>query len=366
MTILHIPGETTDQIGVWIPDKEVLLCADDVYRSFPNLYAIRGTPSRDLMHWVNSLDLMLSYKAEYLVPSHTRPLTGKQYIQDTLTIYRDAIQFIHDQTVRYINQGLTSEEIVRLVKLPKHIAAHPFLREYYGTTAWSVKGVFTSYLGWFSGNPIDLQPLTLKEKSERMLKLVGADKLLETAKTAYKEKDYQWALELSSYVLSMKPDSIDAKDIKIDALTSLGAQQTSACGRNYYLTSAFEEAAEIKIGQPDRNRKDGIKLLPVRQLFLAFPARFKAEECGNVNSSILFEFSDSQEIVKLTIRNSVAIITFHEIRQPCDVLISLTTDLFRELLSSRMRAITAYGSGELTIEGGVMKFRNLMNCFERA
>lgn len=366
MTILHIPGETPDQIGVWIPDKKVLLCADDIYKSFPNLYAIRGTPSRDLMHWVNSLDLMLSYDVEFLVPSHTRPLVGKQNIRETLTVYRDAIQYIHDQTVRYINQGMTSEEIVRKVKLPKHIAAHPFLREYYGTTAWSVKGVFTSYLGWFSGDPVDLQPLTFKEKSERMLKLVGAGKLLETAKQAYKEKDFQWALELSSYVLTIKPDNIDAKDLKIDALTSLGARQTSACGRNYYLTSAFEEAAEIKIDQPDRNRKDAIKLLPIRQLFLALPVRFRTEECGNVNSSILFAFTDSQENVKITIRNSIAVVTFHESQPSYEVMVSLTTEIFRELISSRMRAVTAYGTGEITIDGGIMKFRNLMNCFEQA
>ena len=170
MTILHIPGETDDQIGVWIPESRTLLCADDIYKAFPNLYAIRGTPSRDLMQWVDSLDLMLSYEADFLVPSHTRPIIGRENIKQILIVYRDAIQFIHDQTVRYINQGFTADEIVEKVKLPNNLATHPYLIEFYGTVAWSVKGVFTSYLGWFSGNPIDLQPLTLKNKSKRMMK----------------------------------------------------------------------------------------------------------------------------------------------------------------------------------------------------
>jgi alkyl sulfatase BDS1-like metallo-beta-lactamase superfamily hydrolase len=84
-TILHIPGETDDQIGVWIPESRTLLCADDIYKAFPNLYAIRGTPSRDLMQWVDSLDLMLSYEADFLVPSHTRPIIGRENIKQNVS-----------------------------------------------------------------------------------------------------------------------------------------------------------------------------------------------------------------------------------------------------------------------------------------
>lgn len=365
MTIIHIPGETDDQIGVWIPEKQVLLCADDIYKAFPNLYAIRGTPSRDLMQWVRSLDLMLTYDTQHLVPSHTRPVSGKENIREILTVYRDAIQYIHDQSVRYINQGFTSEEIVEKVALPKNLARHPYLKEFYGTVAWSVKGVFNSYLGWFSGNPIDLQPLTIKSKSERMVKLIGVDKMLEAAKKALKEKDFQWALELSSYLLIIHSENYEARDIKIDALTYLGARQVSACGRNYYLTCAFEEAAEIEIRNSERNRQMGIKTLPIRQLFMAMPVKFKAEECMNVNNSLLFSFSDTSDNVKLTIRNSVAIVSFHHGKEPLyDVKITVTEKVFRELISSRMRAITAYGTGEIIIDGGIMKFRNLMNCFE--
>lgn len=366
MTIIHIPGETDDQIGVWIPESRTLLCADDIYKAFPNLYAIRGTPSRDLMQWVDSLDLMLSYEADFLVPSHTRPIIGRENIKQILTVYRDAIQFIHDQTVRYINQGFTADEIVDKVKLPKNLATHPYLKEYYGTVAWSVKGVFTSYLGWFSGNPIDLQPLTLKNKSKRMMKLIGADKMLDAAKTAFKDKDYQWALELSTHILNCNPDNYDAREIKIDALTLLGSRQISACGRNYFLTAAFEEASEITIKDSQHNREMGAKQLPIRQLFLAMPSKFKPEDCGEVNSTMLFSFSDSGENVKLTIRNSVTIISFHDKDTSYDVKISLTEIVFRELVVSQIRAITAYGSGEIVIDGGIMKFRNLMNCFAKS
>ncbi|XP_021366206.1 alkyl/aryl-sulfatase BDS1-like isoform X2 [Mizuhopecten yessoensis] len=363
--IIHIPGETDDQIGVWIADRKIFLCADDVYRAFPNLYAIRGTPSRDLMQWVNSLDIMIELGPEYLIPSHTRPLQGKRYIKETLTAYRDAIQYIHDQTVRYINQGLTKEEIVDLVKLPPQLAAHPFLREFYGTVAWSVKGVFTSYIGWFSGDAVDLAPLTPKVKAEKMVRLVGANKLMDAAKAAYKEKDYQWALELSSHVLRANIDNTEARDIKIDALSSLGAKQISANGRNYYLTSAFEEASEINIKEKKiKIRENAIKVIPVAQIFNALPVRFKPEECSSMSEQLYFEFTDIDQHVVITIRNSIAIVT-ESPSSTYDVKVSLTETVFKEIISSRTRALTAYGIGELVVEGGLMKFRNIMGCFER-
>lgn len=363
--IIHIPGETDDQIGVWIPDRKIFLCADDIYRAFPNLYAIRGTPSRDLMQWVTSLDKMIDLGPEYLIPSHTRPLQGKRYIKETLTAYRDAIQFIHDQTVRYINKGYTKEEIVELVTLPPQLAAHPYLRQFYGTVAWSVKGVFTSYMGWFSGNPVDLDSPPPKTKADKMVRLVGARKLVDAAKSAYSNKDYQWALELSSYVLLVDKDNTEARDIKIDSLSSLGASQISANGRNYYLTSAFEEASELNVEEEGiQFRKKAVKNLPVSQIIYALPVRFKPEECSAMSEQLYFEFTDTKKHVVITIRNSVAIVT-ESPSSTYDVKVTMTESVFKEIISSRIRGLTAYGVGELVVEGGLMKFRNIMGCFER-
>ena len=121
------------------------------YKSFPNLYAIRGTAYRDVTLWVKSLDKMRKLRAQYLVPHHTRPLKGAEKIYETLTNYRDAIQYVHDQTIRWMNKGLTPQAIVEKVKLPNHLAHRPYLREYYGTVQWSVRAIFNGYLGWFHG-----------------------------------------------------------------------------------------------------------------------------------------------------------------------------------------------------------------------
>ena len=142
LVLFHAPGETPDQIFIWMPGKGVLLPADNYYKSFPNLYAIRGTAYRDVKRWVASIDRMRDLRPEYLVPHHTRPLIGAEEIYQVLTNYRDAIQFVHDQTIRWMNKGLTPMEIVEKVKLPPHLARQPYLHEYYGTVAWSVRAIF--------------------------------------------------------------------------------------------------------------------------------------------------------------------------------------------------------------------------------
>lgn len=124
----HCPGETDDQIVVHLPDLDVLCAADNIYRAFPNLYAIRGTPTRDAYVWAQSLQFMESLQSNYLVPSHTQPITGKEKIKEILNSYRDAILFVHDQTVRYMNKGYFIDDIISKVILPDHLYNHPYLQ----------------------------------------------------------------------------------------------------------------------------------------------------------------------------------------------------------------------------------------------
>ena len=146
LILYHAPGETDDQIVVFMPKEKVLFAADNIYKSFPNLYAIRGTTTRDAIQWARSLDLMRNLRSNYLIPSHTKPFEGEENIYEILTIYRDAIQFVHDQTVRFMNKGFTPDEIIgnKFVELPKHFKEHPFLQEFYGTVDWFRRFFFFS------------------------------------------------------------------------------------------------------------------------------------------------------------------------------------------------------------------------------
>ena len=239
MTLVHAPGETDDQLFVWLPDKKTLLPGDNFYKAFPNLYAIRGTKYRDVLKWADSLDKMLQYDIEYLVPSHTRPIRGQARIASLLTDYRDAIRFVHDETIAGINKGLTPDELVETVKLPTRLAENPYLVEYYGTVAWSVRNIYGGYLGWFDGNATNLFPMSTRDRAERVAELAGgAEALLEKLREAVETGDHQWAAELADLVIALEPDAAEPKRLKADALTALGEGQISANGRNYYLTRA--------------------------------------------------------------------------------------------------------------------------------
>ena len=104
---MSAPGETNDELFVWYPAGKVLFAGDNFYRSFPNLYAIRGTPNRSVRLWADSLTNMSANNAVALVGGHTKPIVGADEVKQVLGDYRDAVQFIHDKTVEGMNKGMT-------------------------------------------------------------------------------------------------------------------------------------------------------------------------------------------------------------------------------------------------------------------
>ena len=164
------------------------------------------------MHWVKAVDLMRSLKPKVLVPQHTRPIEGETEISEILTAYRDAVQLVHDQTVRYMNKGLYPDEITRKVFLPPHLAKHPFLQEFYGTIEWSVKGVFCHYMGWFSGRASELHPMERLEHAQSLVDLAGGpSQMEEKMKNAYFDGKFQWALQLADAMIDTQNSVKSAK-----------------------------------------------------------------------------------------------------------------------------------------------------------
>ena len=157
------------ELFVWYPAGKVLFAGDNFYRSFPNLYAIRGTPNRSVRLWAESLGKMADNDAVALVGGHTNPILGADEVKQVLTDYRDAVQFIHDKTVEGINKGLTPDELVEYVQLPERLASKDYLQPFYGHPDWGVRTVFNGYLGWFDGNATNLFRLPPKAEAERMV-----------------------------------------------------------------------------------------------------------------------------------------------------------------------------------------------------
>ena len=239
LQLLHTPGETSDAISVWLPDTRVLMPGDDFYRAFPNLYAIRGVRLRPVDHWVASLGTMIDLRAEHLVPSHTRPISGASNVRAALTAYRDGIKSVLDQTLAGMRKGDRPDELIQQVKLPTALADNPYLQEFYGTVAWAVRAIYTDYLGWFDGNATKLFPLPEQERARKIVTMAGgADRVVGRAREAIASGEFQWAAELADYVLAIDGANVDAKRAKAQSLIELGERQTSANARNYYLSAA--------------------------------------------------------------------------------------------------------------------------------
>ncbi|WP_421934073.1 alkyl sulfatase dimerization domain-containing protein [Phenylobacterium sp.] len=292
----HAPGETEDQLFVWMPERRVLFPGDNIYKAFPNLYTIRGTSYRDPVQWAASLDRMIALHADVLVPSHTRPIVGEKAIFSTLSDYRDAIAFTHDQTVRWMNQGLTPDEIVEKVKLPARLAANPYLFEHYGTVEWSVRSIFAGYMGWFSGDAAELSKDAPDARAKEITDLAGGPAAaLAKAEAAYNEGRWKWAAELATYVRRADPSlKAQADALEAKSLRQLGFDSVSPNGRNFYL----EQAAELAGKAPGWKQIIGARQggaqaagLPAAAIVATFPVRLNAEEAADVNTSLALRFT---------------------------------------------------------------------------
>jgi alkyl sulfatase BDS1-like metallo-beta-lactamase superfamily hydrolase len=238
LELVKSPGETDDHIYTWIPEKKLLLCADNYYKSFPNIAPIRGSPYRNIVKWTESLDKIIAEGAEYLVPGHTRPIIGADEIRRVLTIYRDAIRFVYDKTIEGMNEGLTPNELVGYVKLPKHMVEEPCLQEFYGTVDWAVRSIFTGLAGWFDGNPTNLFPLPPSDYAEKLVSMVGGvDVFIQKIHEAYDHGEFQWVLHMVD-ILQALEQSPEIDELKWKALNELGELQLNATSRNYFLTAS--------------------------------------------------------------------------------------------------------------------------------
>jgi len=364
LQLFHAPGETPDQLFVWIPEEKALMCGDNLYKTFPNLYTIRGTSHRDLNHWRQSLDKMRRFPVEHLVPSHTRPIQGRESINGILTDYRDAIQFVHDQTVRYMNLGMTPDQIVEKVRLPEHLAESPYLQEFYGKVEWTVRSVFNGYLGWFDGNPSTLLPLDQLDEAQRMAQLAGGeDKLIRTMKEAADQKDMQWALQLTDHVLILQPDHADAERIRRDCLMELGMAQANPNARHYYITMA-RELEGLKNEGLITPGKEMVHAIPMASVFNGMATFLNAEKAADVEKTIVFNFTDTEEAYSVIIRKGVAEVQPYAVAD-ADHTITTESTIWKEIAAEIRKPLPAIASGKLKIEGGKIAFAKVMNLFDR-
>ena len=228
--MMHTPGETWDHATVWIPELKAAFIGDNYYSSFPNIAAVRGAPPRFALDYVQSIDTVLALDPDLVLVAHAPELKGREYIQKTLGDYRDAIEYVHDATVRGLNEGKDVFTVMREVKLPERFA----IDESYGAVRWSVRGIFHGYAGWFDGSPATLLSESPDVKTRELVALSGGvDEVVSRALELESEGQLVKSLNLADAALASNPDHPGALRVRISVLKELGRREKNFNGRNW-------------------------------------------------------------------------------------------------------------------------------------
>ena len=223
--LFSTPGETPDHLTVWLPASKTAFIGDNYNgagvpepMSFPNLYAIRGTKPRWALDWINSIDKVLALKPEVLLSGHGEPMVGNAEITRRLTRFRNAIQYVHDETVKGMNSGKDVFTLMREIKLPASFD----LTESFGKVSWSVRGIYDGYAGWYDMNPSTMYELPPSSVYPDLVKLAGGpEPLVRLALEKLGAGKPVEALHLTDVVLAYDPNNSAALGARLKALEYL-------------------------------------------------------------------------------------------------------------------------------------------------
>ncbi|NBI30204.1 alkyl sulfatase dimerization domain-containing protein [Chengkuizengella marina] len=308
MEIMYAPSETEDELVFYLPKEKVLITSEVINPTFPNLYSPRGTKTRDVGQWIESIDEM-RYRfdeAKYMVPTHGRPVYGKRNVNKRMTDYRDAISWVYQQSIRGINQGFNKDQLVEFVNLPERLN-DPWdhgLGNHYGDYNLSVKAIYTDFLGWFEGDPTELSRAPYETRASNYVEVMGGlEKVKKETREAIDRKEYEWAAELITWAVRAFPEDTESKLLKAEALEELGYLSTAANVRGFYLSAAQELRGELESNVIDPGRGDILKELDFSSLVSMITYNWDAEkaEKDDVNLGVKFVLKNGKEKEKAAI-----------------------------------------------------------------
>jgi len=239
------PGtEAPAEMNTWFPEFNAFWAAENCTATLHNLYTLRGAQVRDGNAWARYIMEALTLygaDAEVVFQSHNWPHWGKEFIEEYLVNTAAMYKFINDQTLMYLNQGYTSNEISNMIELPDDLEKVWYTRQYYGTLRHNAKAVYQRYIGWYDANPAHLNPLSPSDAAKKTVEYMGgAEAVLKKAKADFDKGEYQWVAEVTMVLVFDDPDNTDARYLCADALEQLGYQAEAGTWRAAYLTGAQE------------------------------------------------------------------------------------------------------------------------------
>ncbi len=367
----NVPGaEAPAEMTFSIPALKVYGGAENLAQTLHNLLPVRGAKVRDALRWAGYLQDALDQlgDAEVYVGQHNWPVWGRERIVDFITRQRDAYKYLHDQTVRLINAGLTPAEIAEQVKLPASLQTFFPTRGYYGDVRHNVKAIYQFYLGAYDGNPAHLNPLPPEVMGRRYVTLAGgADKLMAAAQQAFDEGDYRWAAELLNRLVMADSRHTGARQLLARTYDQLGYAAEAATWRNSYLSAA----AELRQGPPqqgiDRSvALDMLQQTPTERFLEAMAAGLNGPAAEGKDYRINLVFTDRPESHVLWIENAVL---HHRRASPAadaHATMKLTHAFFIRMMAGKVGAKDLLMSDEIQISGSRIDLARFLGLIDKA
>lgn len=363
-------AEAPAEMNFFFPDKGEagpdgkpmgwLCMAENCSHNMHNLLPLRGAQARDSLGWskyINEALELFGADTALMFASHHWPRWGTNDVAGFLRQQRDLYRWMHDQTMRLANKGLTPTEIADELALPSAFTDQIHTRGYYGALVHNVKAVYQRYLGWYDGNPARLWNHRPTEAGRRYVELAGGpDALLAHAQAAFDQGDYRWVAEVVNHLVFADPTNGAGRELQADALEQLGYQSESATWRNAYLTGAMELRDGPPPAGPAPSRPGMAVALTIDMIFDALAIRLKAEEVAGERVISNWQFTDLDDGAGsgswvLALENQAIHYVHGRHADNAAVTVTLTKSDFVQITGGAMTFIDAVTEGKVQLDG---------------
>lgn len=306
------PGtEAPAEMHFYFPRYRALCMAENATHNLHNLLTLRGALVRDPHVWAGYLTEAIDRfadRTDVVFASHHWPTWGRDRIVDFLSVQRDLYAYLHDQTLRLLNQGYTGVEIAERFQLPPALHKAWHTHGYYGSVSHNVKAVYQRYMGWFDGNPARLWPHPPEAIGPRYVEAMGgADRVVELAQAAFNTGDFRWAATLLDHVIFTDEHHRRARELYADTLEQLAYGAENAVWRNFFLSGAME-LRDGNFGTATQpSAPTLLAQLTPEQIFDILAISVNGPRAWDLDIAVDVTFLDTGTNYRLTLRNGVLV-----------------------------------------------------------
>jgi alkyl sulfatase BDS1-like metallo-beta-lactamase superfamily hydrolase len=362
-------SEAPAEMHMYFPALRALNMAENTTHLFHNLLPFRGAEVRDPLAWskyINEALELFAGRSDVLMGQHHWPVWGAERIKSYMTSQRDLYKYVHDQTLRLMNHGLTAPEIAEALVLPKTLAQQWQNRGYYGTVRHNAKAIYQKYLGWYDGNPANLDALQPREGAKKMVEYMGGSAaIIAKAREDYRAGEFRWVAEVMNKVVFAEPDNIEARALNADAFEQLGYVSEAATWRNAYLFAAQELRNGVAAtGATASVSPDTLAALTIDMLFDFIGVRLNGPKAEGKRTVINWMFEDTGQRYVLNLENCALTYVAGKNRDNADASLTLSRATLNAIFARRTTFMQEIQSGKVKISGNPMKLMELFGLLD--